>query len=188
MCQTAAYRLVEDRGVQSIELPYGDGALSMVVLLPRPCTGLSALERALDGARLERRIAQIDETEPSPVEVHLPRFRVEASLRLNDVLTQLGAGRAVDPARADFSGMTDDSSGLCIGTVLHRALIEVNEEGTDAAPATAVQMVEKEARSVAAPPPIFRADHPFLFLIRDRRTRQVLFIGRLLDPTASFSS
>jgi serpin B len=183
MHRTASYRLVEDRNTQTIELPYGDGALAMVVVLPRQRDGLPTLEKGLDGARLDALLTQIDNNHPREVEVHLPRFRVEASFRLDDVLQRLGARRAFDRERTDFSGMTADPAGLYIGAVLHRAFVEVNEEGTEAAAATAVVMVLGAAMVKPAPPPIFRADHPFLFLIRDRRTKLVLFLGRLLDPT-----
>jgi serpin B len=184
MGQTGFYRLVKDRDTQAIELPYGKGALAMVVILPREDAGLPALEKALDGARLDRWIAQLDEAIPRQVEMHLPRFRVEAGFRLNDVLARLGARRAFDPARADFSGMTDDPVGLCIGAVLHRAFVEVNENGTEAAAATALPMAKGLVEPAPPPPLVFRADHPFLFLIRDRRTKLVLFLGRLMDPTA----
>jgi serpin B len=183
MHRTDSYRLVEDRNAQAIELPYGDGALAMVVVLPRKRDGLPALEKGLDGARFDALLAQLDAEEPREVEVHLPRFRVEASFRLDDALERLGARRAFDRERADFSGMTADPAGLYIGAVLHRAFVEVNEEGTEAAAATAVVMVFGGSMVAPAPPPVFRADHPFLFLIRDRRTKVMLFVGRLVDPT-----
>jgi serpin B len=108
---------------------------------------------------------------------------VEAGFRLDDVLQRLGARRAFDREQADFSGMTADPAGLYLGAVLHRAFVEANEEGTEAAAATAMVMPTRAAIAPDAPPPVFRADHPFLFLIRDRRTGLVLFLGRLLDPT-----
>jgi serpin B len=156
----------------------------MVVVLPRKRDGLPALEEGIDGAWLGGVLAKLDAEDPRKVEVYLPRFRVEASFRLNDVLQRFGVRLAFDQEHADFSGMTADPVGLCIGAVIHRAFVEVNEEGTEAAAATAVQMVLRMGLAAPAPPPIFRADHPFLFLIRDRRTGLVLFLGRLLDPTA----
>ncbi len=183
MHRTDSFRLVEDRNAQAIELPYGAGALTMVVLLPRQHDGLPALEKGLDGARLGGVLAELDAEDPRKVEVHLPRFRVEASFRLDGVLQRLGAQRAFDRERADFSGMTPDPAGLYIGAVLHRAFVEVNEEGTEAEAATAVEMVARSAFIAPPPPPVFRADHPFLFLIRDRRSKLVLFLGRLVDPT-----
>lgn len=182
MRRTGPYRLVEDHDAQAIELPYGDGALTMVVL-PRKRAGLPALEKALGGTWLDEILAQFDREDPREVEVHLPRFRVEASFRLDDVLQRLGARRAFDRAQADFSEMTADPAGFYIGAVLHRAFVEVNEEGTEAAAATAVMMLLGAAVVAPPLPPIFRADDPFLFLIRDRRTKLVLFLGRLLDPT-----
>jgi serpin B len=183
MHRTGSYRLVEDEDAQAIELPYGDGAPAMVVVLPRKRAGLPALEKALGGARIEGLLARLDGEEPRDVEVHLPRFQVEASLRLDEVLQRLGARRAFDRELADFSGITADPAGLYIGAVLHRAFVEVSEEGTEAAAATAVVMVARGAFVAPPRPPIFRADHPFVFLIRDRRTNLLLFLGRLLDPT-----
>lgn len=184
MRQTDSFRLVEDKEIQALELPYRNGSLTMVVILPRRRGGLPALERALGGARLARWIAALDETMPRDVEVHLPRFRVEARFHLSEVLARLGARRAFDPERADFSGMTGEPRGFCLDEVLHRAFVEVKEEGTVAAAATGVLMPMAAALEPPPPPPIFRADHPFSFFIRDRGTKQVLFAGRVLDPTA----
>jgi serpin B len=183
MQRTDSYRLVEDRSAQTIELPFGEGALAMVVMLPRQRDRLPALEQELDAARLARVRAELDAEDPRKVEVHLPRFRMEATFRLNDVLQRLGVRLAFDRERADFSGMTTDPAGLYVGAVIHRAFVEVNEEGTEAAAATAVVASERSAFIAPRPPPVFRADHPFLFLIHDRRTKLVLFLGRLLDPT-----
>jgi serpin B len=184
MRRTGAYDLVEDADAQTIEIPYGDGSLAMVVVLPRRRDGLPALERALDGPWIARRLAKLDDAAPREVEVHLPRFRVEASFDLGGALQRLGARRAFDRTRADFSGMTGDPDGLFVSAVLHRAFVDVNEEGTEAAAATAVAMALAGMAPTRLRPPVFRADHPFLFLIRDRRTKLVLFLGRLLDPSA----
>jgi len=91
----------------------------------------------------------------------------------------MGMADAFDPAKADFSGMTGTKD-LFISAVVHKAFVDVNEEGTEAAAATAVVA---RMTAVAEPPPEFRADHPFLFLIRDTKTGAILFLGRILDPT-----
>ena len=110
----------------------------------------------------------------------MPRFRVEQAFSLNGALASLGMKRAFTDA--DFSGMAE-GGGLFISEVLHKAFVDVDENGTEAAAATAVIMMR-----ASVPPPfdpvVFRADHPFLFLIRDRTTGTVLFIGRLCDPAA----
>jgi serpin B len=183
MHRQESYRLVEDRDLQAIELPYAGGALAMVVVLPSKRDGLPALEKTLDGARLDGVLRKLDALPSREVEVYLPRFRVEASFRLEGVLEQLGVRHAFDRQQADFSGITADPAGLAIGAVIHRAFVEVNEEGTEAAAATAVVTFRGAAFAKPPPTPVFRADHPFLFFLRDRRSDLVLFLGRLLDPT-----
>jgi len=114
------------------------------------------------------------------VEVFLPRFKVETEFILNDQLIAMGMPDAFDEVKADFSGMSSGSKGLYISKVVHKAFVDVNEEGTEAAAATAVVMALK-----SMPPldmPVFRADRPFVFIIRDTRTGAILFIGRLSDP------
>jgi serpin B len=113
------------------------------------------------------------------VEVALPRFKTTAEFSLKDTLVAMGMTDAFDAGRADFSGMTGTKD-LFISRVVHKAFVDVNEEGTEAAAATAVVM---ERMAMPEPPPVFRADHPFLFLIRDTKTGAILFLGRILDPT-----
>jgi serpin B len=177
MAQKGDFKLVDAEGAQVLELPYAGGSLAMVVILPREKDGLSALETKLESG-LGGWLEQLDQTPPDDVQVFLPRFRIELALRLDEALKHLGMTLAFEQDRADFAGMTGRPD-LCIGAVLHKAFVDVNEEGTTAAAATAVVMM---SRSLPAPPPVFRADHPFVFLIRDKRTKSVLFLGRLLDP------
>ncbi len=177
MHQKGLYKLVTVDGAQMLELPYEGGAISMVAILPQRKDGLSDIEAKLTsnlGAWLQR----IGRARPETVDVYLPRFRVEATLRLDDALKALGMPLAFEKAEADFSGMIGRRD-LSIAAVLHKAFVEVNEQGTVAAAATAVVLA---SRSAPRPTPVFRADHPFVFLIRDTRTGCVLFLGRLLDP------
>src|SRR5262249_1470537 len=112
--------------------------------------------------------------------VTLPKFKMTAEFKLVPTLMALGMKDPFDAAAADFSGMSD-REGLVISDVIHKAFMEVNEEGAEAAGSTAV--IVKEA--AIAPPkqtPVFRADHPFLFLIRDNRNGSILFVGRLAKP------
>jgi serpin B len=116
------------------------------------------------------------------VEIFLPRFKVESSFKLNDMLARMGMPDAFGP-KANFSGMDAGAGSLFISGVFHKAWGEVKEEGTEAAAATAVAV---EAAGIPMhpppPPPVFRADHPFIFLIRDTRSGTLLFLGRLADP------
>jgi serpin B len=161
-------RLLAVRGGQLLELPYAGVALSMVVVLPEERDGLPALEARL-GSDLAGWLGGLGGVSPAEVVIELPRFRIEASFRLNDALQRLGLRAAFDLSAADFSA------------VVHKAFLEVNEEGTEAAAATAVEMLAWPWHE-PTDPRHFRADHPFLFLLRDRRTGCVLFLGRLVDP------
>jgi serpin B len=173
----AGYAEVE--GVQILQLPYEGDELSFVVLLPRKIDGLAAMESSLTAARLAEWLSATGGARQA-VEVHLPRFRMETGFTLKAALTSLGMGDAFDPSRANFSGMSSARPGLYIGEGFHKAFVEVNEEGTEAAAATGVVVMPA---SMPPPKPVFRADHPFLFLIRDDATGAVLFLGRVADPT-----
>ncbi len=172
MNQAADFRYGETAGCQILELPYVGENLAMTLLLPQEPDGLAALEAVLTVETLERWTKELWETR---VEVHLPRFKVTGAFELKQALMALGMVDAF--GGADFSGM-DGTLSLFISAVVHQAFVEVNEEGAEAAAATAVIM----ARGMPMPPPVFRADHPFLFLLRDRRTGGILFIGRVADP------
>jgi len=160
---------------QILELPYAGGGLSMLIVLPREITGLAKCEDALTVENLATWLNDLQETE---VEVTLPRFKLDFPFRLDDTLRAMGLTDAFTD-RADFSGM-DASRELYIGAVLHKAFVAVNEQGTEAAAATAVVM---QTKMMAFPPVVFRADHPFLFLIREHATGSILFIGRMYDPS-----
>jgi len=170
---------LEVEGAQILQLPYEGDDLSLVVLLPRKADGLAALEDSLTATRLSEWLSNAGERRQA-VEVHLPRFRLETGFTLKAALTSLGMTDAFDPSRADFSAMSSAKPGLFIGEGFHQAFVEVNEEGTEAAAATGIVMVPA---SMPPPKPVFRADHPFLFLIRDDATGTVLFLGRVADPT-----
>ncbi len=177
MHQVARFRYGEpDDELQILEMPYSGGDLSMVVLLPTPGRSLAELERRLSSAALQSWLNGLRERD---VEVFLPRFKLEKEFVLNQALQDLGMVDAFDENAADFSGMTFGKD-LYISSVVHKAFVEVNEEGTEAAAATAVIM---NGKSIALEePPVFRADRPFVFLIRDARSGAVLFMGRLVDP------
>jgi serpin B len=164
---------------QMLELPYKGGELAMVVLLPKKTDGLAELEKSLTAERLTAALARL---KLHQVKVTLPPFRVTAEFSLNQTLAALGMPDAFDRRVADFSGMNGKKN-LFLQAVVHKAFVDVNEEGTEAAVATGVGV---GLASYTPPPPraVFRADHPFVYLIRDRRTASILFLGRLTKPQA----
>lgn len=174
MTQVQAFRYAKTAELQILELPYAGDDLSMIVLLPEKVDGLAELEGALTVENLERWGSDLREEE---VEVYLPRFRMNCQFRLKDVLKSMGVMDAFSD-EADFSGM-DGTQWLYISDVIHQAFVDVNEEGTEAAAATAVVM---RAKYMPPPRPVFRADHPFVFLIRENDMGSILFLGRVMNP------
>ena len=176
MHQTKHFGYFDGGEMHALELAYQGDRLSMVVLLPKAKDGLAGLEASLSAEKLAEWVGKLHRRE---VRVALPRFKTTAEFSLGDTLVAMGMADAFDPAKADFSGMSGKKD-LFISAVVHKAFVDVNEEGTEAAAATAVVA---RMTAVAEPPPEFRADHPFLFLIRDTKTGAILFLGRILDPT-----
>ncbi len=176
MNQTGEFGYMEAEDFQAIELPYVDNELSMVILLPRQTDGLPEFEKTLN---LEDFSQWLDRLHRREVIVSVPKFKMTSQFSLASVLKSMGMTDAFSPEAADFSGITGGRD-LFISAVIHKAYVDVNEEGTEAAAATGVTM-----RLTSAGPsqtPIFRADHPFLFLIRDNHSRSILFIGRVMNP------
>jgi serpin B len=160
-------------GWQMVELPYVGGSLALDVIVP---DDLAAFEsRAADVVP-----SAIAALEGRHVELELPRFEAETKADLADLLSGLGMPDAFDPERADFSGMTTDEP-LSISKVVHQANISVDEKGTEAAAATAVVM---RTTAMPADPVRLRVDRPFLFALRDVPTGAILFLGRIVDPSA----
>ncbi|MFM8282229.1 MAG: serpin family protein [Planctomycetaceae bacterium] len=159
-------------GFQVLALPYEGDDIEMVVLLPATADGLAALEAELDADRLARWRAEAESVE---VSIRLPRFRLRDRLSAERVLRGLGVGKLFEFGTADLTGMTPTER-LAVGAVLHEAFVEVDEEGTVAAAATVV------ITNAPGPPPPrrveFRADRPFVFLIRDVHHGTILFLGR----------
>jgi serpin B len=157
-------------------LPYADGNLSMVILLPDAADGLASLEKNLDATRLQQWLEAMDQARETKAQVFLPRFKLDLRLELARTLSAMGMGSAFGSG-ADFSGMSERGD-LFISDVVHQAFVEVNEEGTEAAAATGVTM---RATSFS-PTRQLRVDHPFIFFIRENQTGNVLFLGRVLSP------
>jgi serpin B len=172
MNQSGKFDLGQDEGLQVLRFPYETEDLSMVFLLPEAVDGVSDLESRLTVDNLGRWLDSCRETE---VDVSLPRFRFASKFSLNNTLSGMGMPTAFSEG-ADFSGMNGDRN-LFLQAAIHQAYVEVNEEGTEAAAATGVSV------GVTSLPPSFRADHPFLILIRDEVTGSVLFLGRVVDPS-----
>ncbi len=174
MTQTGTFAFADHGDVDVLDLPYAGGRWSMTLLLPKDRDGLPAVERSLDTQHLHRWLNE--GLEDKPVRVSLPRFKLGFHTCVARPLRSMGMTDAFGPD-ADFSGMTG-RRGLSIAEVVHEARVEVNEEGTEAAAATAV-LLKRGPR-----PEQFVADHPFLFLIRDKQTGAILFLGRVSDPRA----
>jgi len=174
MYQMGEFSYMQTEAIECLALPYGKGDLSMVILLPREIDNPSSLEENLSPANLEAWLSSLRKQE---VNVYLPRFKVEAAFALKEQLTLLGMSDAFSD-EADFSGI-DGTQKLKVTDVIHKAFVTVDEEGTEAAAATAVVVAIKAIVSK----PIFRADHPFVFLIRDNQSGCILFLGRVVDPT-----
>ena len=172
------FRYGENDRLQMLTLPYIGRQLEMVVLLPRSRDGIGPLESSLTPASLAAWTSGMREQE---VNVALPKFKMASGFSLAQALKAMGLKDAFDPERADFSDMDGRAHWLYLSAVLHKAYIEVNEKGTEAAAATAVVMTPT-ALLIQKPPREFRADHPFLFLIRDSTTGSILFMGRVMKP------
>jgi hypothetical protein len=173
------YTQTED--FQALELPYGTNQISMLLLPPAQIDGLQQLEKQLSPSFLSNVLARMA---PQEIEIFLPRFTNDSSFDLKATLSQMGVSDAFAPGAADFSGM-DGMHDLFLSFLFHKAWVQVNEAGTEAAAAT----VGGGATSGRSPnPPPLRADHPFVFFIRDTQTGNLLFIGRLTSPTQSPSA
>jgi len=163
-------------GIRMVELSYLGDAVSMVILLPDTVGGLAAIEAHLDEAQLNK---WMESLKKQMVSVHLPRFSMTwGAENIVPHLRALGMQDAFVKGAADFSGI-DGTRELLISSVFHKAFVDVHEEGTEAAAATGVMV---GVTSMPPPPEIFRADHPFLFLIREKATGSILFMGRLAKP------
>ena len=178
MYQKNSFAYAEDENAQILELPYRGRAVSMLVVLPRPDKTLAQVEEQLDTVRLEAWKAMVQKKE---VKVWLPKFKTSAFYDLKDALEALGVKDAFRAEKADFSGI-NGTGGLYISKALQKAFVEVTEEGTEAAAASAV-VFTKMAMLEPKQAEEFRADRPFLYLIRHNATGALLFIGRVEDPS-----
>ena len=169
-----------DKQMQMIDLPYKGDALSMVVILPTVRDGVAALEAKLNPAALDDWLHKLDTAQdPDFVEgvfVQMPKLQLDNDHNLTDPLKSMGMGIAFDRNRANFRGMSDEQ--LFISDALHKTFLRIDEKGTEAAAATAVVMSAERS----GPEITVRADHPFLLLIRDKKSGAILFMGRIVEP------
>ncbi|MDZ7795782.1 MAG: serpin family protein [Candidatus Marinimicrobia bacterium] len=180
MYQRHYYDYSETEAYQILDLSYKGGEYIMTVMLPRDHDGIKKLSGRINNEFLDKHDSL---KQRKDVMVYLPKFRLETDYGLNRYLNALGMEKAFTPS-ADFSGMTREKE-LMISAVLHKAFIDVDEEKTEAAAATAVVMKLTSVRPSPMAPVEFRADHPFIFLIRHKKEKAILFIGNLIDPKRS---
>ena len=179
MSRTGRYRYATAGGVQVLELPYKGGDLAMDIVLPPDTAGLAAVEeKTIAGA-----VGWLAKSaEPQRVRVYLPKFKVEDQVTLPPVLKAMGLKEVFSLDAADLTGLTTQrpEDNLSVGDAFHKTFVDVNEAGTEAAAATALEVTTRGVTE--ADPVVFRADRPFLFLIRDVQHGTVLFIGRYAGP------
>ncbi len=180
MNQQGRYNYYEDTKIQAIEIPYQDNKASMVIFLPIKSKQMAELEKSFDYKYYQD---IIDAFQSNEVRLSLPKFQTTYKINLGTTLSQMGMPLAFSPGGADFSGMTGRRD-LCISEVIHQAFINVDEEGTEAAAATAVVMKMTAIRP-SSDIKVFNADHPFIFCIKDNINGTILFMGKIMNPEVS---
>jgi serpin B len=175
MHQSQDLRYLDAGTFQALELPYAGRDLAMVVFLPKKVDGLAAFEESLTPGKLSTWLSKLHKEEGALVT--MPKFKMTSAFNLHEVLPTMGMRLAFTAGQADFSGINGEKT-LFLTFAVHKAFVDVNEEGTEATAATAIGGGEQEAHE----PVEFKADHPFLFLIRDNRSQSILFMGRLRNP------
>src|SRR5262249_42998597 len=176
MNQTGAFQYGENADLQILELPYVGGDLSMVILLPKQVDGLLTLEKKLTARDVQKWVSGLEHADE--VEIYIPKFTLTSQIVLKDVLSSMGMRLAFSDD-ADFSGVTTQHEQKLYESI-HQAFVDVNEEGTEAAAVTG--HVGGNAPGPVPQHVVFRADHAFLFLIQDKRTGAILFLGRIVNP------
>jgi len=200
------FNYMETATMQILEMPYKGKELSMLILLPKDFlrkskkgknhksksvantiknlekTGLTSLEKALT----EKNLKQWREAlQPKEVKVYIPKFTVKKNYKLSKTLKQY-IPLAFDKEKADFlkfaENIKKEKNNLYIKDIIQKSFIDVSEEGTEAVAVTGLSMMQ--VSSIPPPPPIFKANHPFIFLIQERKTGYVLFMGKVVDPTS----
>jgi serpin B len=176
MYQKSKLKFFKSAEYKLLQLPYKNNDLSMNIVLPNKDINIKELE---DKLKLNQLFTIINNSRRKKVRVYIPKFKFDLALGLNSIMKKLGMKDAFTNS-ANFSKMTDKND-IKISRIIHKAFIDVNEEGTEAAAATAVIMVGKSMSRHFVPDPIFKADHPFIFFIVDNKHKEILFIGRILN-------
>jgi serpin B len=171
----AHFNYSSNNDLQVLQMPYKGNKLSMLVLLPKN-NDIQSLEQKLSATNLNEWKSKLT---PKQVQVSMPKFTLNTKYALVDNFKGMGISSAFNPDVADFSGM-DGTKNLYITGIFHQAFVAVDEKGTEAAAATGITI---GTTSMPPPPEIFRADHPFVFLIQDDRTGLILFMGKVVDPS-----
>lgn len=177
MRQKKIFACADFEGVQALEMPYAGSKLSMVIFLPARTDGWIELEKRISALDLSRWIHALS---PKSVDVYIPKFQFGSSFEVVEALVKMGMGDPFRPELADFSGMTPEKP-FAISKAIHKAMVEVDEAGTRAAAVTELETLGCSMNLE----PVFRADHPFVFVIRDVSSGAILFMGRVLNPAAS---
>lgn len=177
MNKTEYLKYYEDNGIQFISKPYEGNDKSFCIILPKKRYGLTDLEKNFDNSILD---TILNNTDYLQVRLSIPKFKLETSYSLLKPLKKLGLEIAFTPD-ADFSGITSETS-LMINKINHKAFIAIDEEKTEAAAATIVSIVTSSPGDQMPKPKIFKADHPFTFMIIDNKTKGIIFIGRYVQP------
>lgn len=178
MSQDIRLPYVQGKNYQAVELPYIDNKLSMLLIMPE-AGKFDGFIQSLDGNTVSEISSALKD---QYVALSMPKFNFSSAAMLADVLGKLGMSAAFDASRADFSGMTGNRD-LSVSAIMHKAFISVDEKGTEAAAATGVAV---GVTSIIGDTPIkVTLDHPFLFMIRDRQTGLIIFIGKLMNPAIS---
>ncbi len=172
-----SFQYAEGDGFQIVELPYIGNQLGMTIILPDE-GAFQDVEARLTGDEIRAALASM---QPAILNLQMPKFEYEAELSLAETLAAMGMPDAFDPASADFSGM-DGTRDLSVSGIFHKAFVAVDEEGTEAAAATALVI---GLTSIVIPDQELTIDRPFIFMIRDIETNSILFVGRVLNPTGS---
>jgi serine protease inhibitor len=179
MRQVHDFYCADTPDLQMLDLPYAGARFSMIILLPKKVDGLARLEKSVNQALLTQLTAQAAQAE---VDVSLPKFTLTTgTMNLTDELVRLGMTDAFSPDSADFQGIAGPNEKLHISALFHKAYVNVDEEGTEAAAASATAMLGGTA-FMPMQPMVFNADHPFLLFIQDNPTGAILFMGRMEDP------
>jgi len=183
MSNTDDYKYYSESNYQAVRLPYGRDKIAMYILLPKEDIDIDSFIESISQSELDTSFSSYTKTK---VDIDLPKFKLEYGLkRLNDALKSLGMGIAFDPVEANFTGIApvQASNNLYIDFVDHKAFVEVNEKGTEAAAATVVGIALTSMPMTQT----FTVDRPFAFIIRDDRSGSILFMGKINNPLEATS-